>query len=347
MRPKFKIQNSKGRQAVSVPPHARFRRLRYSPALREMTAETRLHPSQLILPLFVCAGRGVRRAVPSMPGVFRLSPDQIVRDLKEAEKLGLRAFILFGVVDARQKNPSGSEALRRNNVVCETLRMVKKAGIRMAAITDLCFCEYTSHGHCGPITRLRKTDVQTVDNNATLALLGRQAVIHAEAGADVIAPSGMMDGMVAAIRFALDRADFQHLPILSYAVKYASAFYGPFRDAAGSAPGFGDRRSYQMDGRRRREARLEALADLEQGADMIMVKPGLPYLDILRDLRETANAPLASYQVSGEYAMIKAAAKNGWIDEECVMMETLTSIKRAGADLILTYFAREAARLLN
>ncbi|MBI4024004.1 MAG: porphobilinogen synthase [Verrucomicrobia bacterium] len=326
---------------------ARYRRLRHSALLREMGVETRLTPSDFILPLFVCKGLGVRKPVKSMPGVFQLSPDQAVQELRAIEKVGVKAFILFGVIEREAKDDAGSAALDPANVVCETLKVVHASGIRMTAITDLCFCEYTAHGHCGILTKpgayLRE---QTVDNDATLEQLGRQAVNHARAGADVIAPSGMMDGAVAAVRCALDAEGFLHLPILSYAVKYASAFYGPFRDAADSAPSFGDRRSYQMDGRRRREAILEATADLEQGADILMVKPGLPYLDILRDLREKVHAPLAAYQVSGEYAMIKAAAQKGWLDEKAVMMETLTSLKRAGADWILTYFAREAAQSL-
>jgi porphobilinogen synthase len=326
---------------------ARLRRLRYSPVLREMVAEVRLHPANFILPLFVREGRQVRREVKSMPGVFQLSPDETVRELKAAAKLGIRGCILFGVIDRQAKDSRGSVALSPKNVVCRTLRMIKAEQLPVVAMTDLCFCEYTSHGHCGILAEGSGSLPQTVDNDATLEILAQQAVNHAEAGADLLAPSGMMDGMVTAIRGALDQAGFWHLPIMSYAVKYSSAFYGPFRDAADSAPAFGDRRSYQLDCRRRREARLEAQADLEQGADILMVKPALPYLDILRELRERVDVPLAAYQVSGEYAMIKAAARNGWLDEKAVMLESLTVIKRAGADLILTYFACAAARALN
>jgi len=283
-----------------------------------------------------------------MPGVFQLSPDQAVHELKEAEAVGLRAFMLFGVIERKTKDEIGSAALDPDNIVCHTLKVVKSAGVKMLAVTDLCFCEYTSHGHCGVLTPEREGRCErTVDNDATLERLGAQAVHHARAGADIIAPSGMMDGTVAAVRGALDEEGYTGLPILSYAVKYASAFYGPFRDAADSAPAFGDRKSYQMDPRRRREALLEAKADLEQGADIVMVKPGLPYLDILRDLREAFDVPLAAYQVSGEYAMIKAAAQKGWLDEKAVMIETLTALKRAGADFILTYFAREAAKIAS
>jgi porphobilinogen synthase len=311
--------------------------------MRGLVAEVELRPADLILPLFVREGREIRKEVKSMPGVYQLSPDQVVKDLKVAEKLGIKAFILFGIISSKEKDERGSEALNSGNIVCETLKAVKKAGIQMVAITDLCFCEYTSHGHCGILT---SKPVPTVDNDSTLELLAEQALNHARSGADMIAPSGMIDGTVGVIRKALDENGFLHLPILSYAVKYASSFYGPFRDAAESAPSFGDRKSYQMDGRRRREAILEARADLNQGADILMVKPGMPYLDILRDLKEVFHVPLAAYQVSGEYAMIKAAGQKGWIDEKGVMMESLLSLKRAGANLILTYFAREAARIL-
>jgi porphobilinogen synthase len=324
---------------------ARLRRLRHSPVLRDLVAEVSLRPADLILPLFVREGLNIRTEVVSMPGVFQLSPDQIVAELRTAEKLGIKAFILFGVIEKKQKDDEGNAGVDPDNIVCHTLKLIKNSGIQMAAITDLCFCEYTSHGHCGILTDHQHD--RTVANDLTLPRLGQQAVNHARAGADIIAPSGMMDGMVGAIRSALDEAGFTQLPILSYAVKYASAFYGPFRDAAESAPSFGDRRSYQMDGRRRREALLEARADLEQGADMLMVKPGLPYLDIIRDLRNEFQVPLAAYQVSGEYSMIKAAGQKGWIDEKAVMLESLVSLKRAGADLILTYFACDAAKALR
>lgn len=325
---------------------ARYRRLRQSPYLRDILAEVRLHPSDLVLPLFVRDGVRVREEIQSMPGIFRLSPDQVVQELKLAEQLGLKAFILFGVIEKEMKDEEGSHALDEDNVICQTLKLVKQSGIRMLAITDLCFCEYTSHGHCGVLVEEKHSREAIVANDQTLEKLARQAVNHAKAGADMIAPSGMMDGMVAATRDGLDRAGFSNLPIFSYAVKYASAFYGPFREAADSSPSVGDRRSYQMDGRRIREAILEARADLEQGADILMVKPGLPYLDILRNLRETFDVPLAAYHVSGEYAMIKAAAQKGWIDEKAVMLEVLTSLKRAGADLIVTYYAMEAAKAL-
>jgi porphobilinogen synthase len=323
----------------------RYRRLRSSPILRELVADVTLEPKNLVLPIFVKEGKGVRSEVKSMPGVFQLSPDQVLIELKQAQKLGIKAFILFGVVDSRLKDEKGTCALDPDNIICRTLKQIKKAGTDMIAITDLCFCEYTSHGHCGLLTGKGKH--AHVDNDATLEALSVQALNHVRAGADIIAPSGMMDGLVGSLRTALDQNGYSHLPILSYAVKYASAFYGPFRDAADSAPAFGDRRAYQMDGRRVREALLEAKADLEQGADMIMVKPGLPYLDILQQLRSSLNVPLAAYQVSGEYAMIKAAAKQGWLDEGAVMMESLYAFRRAGADLILTYFAKEGARRLK
>jgi len=334
-------------QALKEQKFARFRRLRHSPLLREMVADVILHPSSFILPMFVRDGLGIRQEVPSMPGVYQLSPDQVVQDLKAAEQLGLKAFILFGVIEKKAKDEAGSAAIDPDNIICHTLKIVKNSGVRMIAITDLCFCEYTSHGHCGVLKPASEhSHERIVANDATLERLAQQAVNHARAGADMVAPSAMMDGMVAVVRNALDGEGFPHLPILSYAVKYASAFYGPFRDAADSTPAFGDRCSYQMDGRRHREALLEARADLEQGADILMVKPGLPYLDILRDLRQAFDVPLAAYQVSGEYAMIKAAAQNGWVDEKAVMLESLVSLKRAGADLILTYFAREAVREL-
>lgn len=323
---------------------ARLRRLRLNPILREIVQDVSLRPSDLVLPIFVRQGSGIRTEVASMPGVYQLSPDQALEDLKAAEQLGLKSFILFGVVDPDSKDEEGSEALDPDNAVCKTLQLVKKSAVRMLGISDVCFCEYTRHGHCGVLSAAAEEAHRTVDNDATLSHLAQQVLVHAEAGADVLAPSGMMDGMVGAIRRSLDAKGFQGLPILSYAVKYASAFYGPFREAAESTPAFGDRRSYQMDPRRQREAILEARADVEQGADIIMVKPGLPYLDILRDLREALDVPLAAYQVSGEYSMIKAAAERGWIDERAVMLESLLSLKRAGAGLILSYFAREAAK---
>ena len=311
-----------------------------------MIADVRLHPSDFILALFVRRGKGIRQEIVSMPGVYQFSPDQVLQELKKAEALGIKAFILFGVIDPKAKDDMGNEALNPENIVCKTLKLVKQSGVRMIAITDLCFCEYTSHGHCGVLTS-KSDPIQTVDNDLTLERLARQALNHAEAGADIIAPSGMMDGMVAVVRKALDDHKYEHLPILSYAVKYASAFYGPCRDAAESAPAFGDRRSYQMDFCRRDEALREARADLEQGADILIVKPGLPYLDILRELKRSFDAPLAAFHVSGEYSMIKAAVQKGWIDEKAIVLESLTALKRAGANLILTYYAQDAARWLQ
>lgn len=330
-----------------LPAFPRFRRLRRSAALRDLVAEVRLDPARLVLPLFLVPGRARRHPVASMPCVFQLSPDEAMREIEEALAEGIRAFIFFGVIPREQKDDLGSAALDPENVVCETLRLVRGKGLPAVAITDLCLCEYTAHGHCGPLSAADKDGPRNVDNDATLELLSRQAVNHARAGADVVAPSGMMDGMVARIRAGLDAAGFAETAILSYAVKYASAFYGPFREAAESAPAFGDRRAYQMDGRRRREALAEALADVNQGADVVMVKPGMPCLDILRDLRDRLEVPLAAYQVSGEYAMIKAASANGWLDGRAAMLESLVALHRAGADFLLTYFAREAARALR
>jgi porphobilinogen synthase len=330
-----------------LPAYPRFRRLRRSAALRDLVAEVRLDPSQLVLPLFVVPGRGLRLPIASMPCVFQLSPDEALREIEGALAEGIRACILFGVIPQEKKDDHGGAALDPENVVCETLRLIRGKALPVVAITDLCFCEYTSHGHCGPLSRVGRDGLRSVDNDATVGLLARQAVNHARAGADVVAPSGMMDGMVAGIRAGLDASGFADTAILSYAVKYASAFYGPFRDAAGSAPAFGDRRSYQMDFRRRREALAEASADVAQGADVLMVKPGMPCLDVLRDLRERLDVPLAAYQVSGEYAMIKAASANGWLDGRAAMLESLAALRRAGADFVLTYFAREAARALR
>jgi porphobilinogen synthase len=312
----------------------RPRRLRRSAALREMMRETRLDPANLIYPLFVCPGEGVRREVSSMPGVFNLSIDELVRECADARRQGVSSIIVFGLPE--RKDERGSDAFAEDGITQRAIRAVKREVKDMVVLADACLCEYTSHGHCGVI------EDSDVANDPTLEILAETAVSQARAGADVIAPSGMMDGMVAAIRAGLDHSGFSHIPILSYAVKYASAFYGPFREAADSAPQFGDRRSYQMDPPNVREALREAALDVEQGADMLMVKPALPYLDVLRAVRERFDLPLAAYQVSGEYAQIKAAGRLGWIDEERVMMESLIAIKRAGADLILTYFAREA-----
>lgn len=316
----------------------RPRRLRRTAALREMARETRLDPANLIYPLFVCPGEGVRREVRSMPGVFNLSIDELVKECEDARRSGVSSVIVFGLPES--KDEQGSGAFAEDGITQRAIRAVKREVKDMVVIADTCLCEYTSHGHCGVI------EDGDVANDPTLDILAKTAVSQAESGADIIAPSGMMDGMIAAIRAGLDRAGFAHLPILSYAVKYASAFYGPFREAADSAPQFGDRRSYQMDPPNVREALREAALDVEQGADMLMVKPALPYLDVIRAARERFDLPLAAYQVSGEYAQIKAAGRLGWIDEERVMMESLIAIKRAGADLILTYFAKDVAERL-
>lgn len=316
----------------------RPRRLRRTSSLRDLVRETRLHAADLVYPLFVCPGEGVRREVTSMPGVFNLSIDELVRECEAAAGLGLKAVILFGLPET--KDEQGSEAWSDEGITQRAIRAVKQALPGLVVIADTCLCEYTSHGHCGPIER------GEVANDPTLELLALTAASQARAGADIIAPSGMMDGMVAAIRAGLDHAGFAQIPILSYAVKYASAYYGPFREAADSAPQFGDRRGYQMDPANAREALREAELDVQQGADMLMVKPALPYLDIIRAVRERFDLPLAAYQVSGEYAQIKAAARLGWIDLDRTMLESLTSIKRAGADLILTYFAKEIINFL-
>jgi porphobilinogen synthase len=316
----------------------RPRRLRKTSALRALVRETRLDASDLIYPLFVCSGEGVRREVRSMPGVFNLSVDEVVREAQSAKSLGISSLIIFGLPE--KKDEQGSDAFAEDGITQRAIRAIKREWRDLVVIADTCLCEYTSHGHCGVIEQ------EDVANDPTLELLARTAVSQAQAGADVIAPSGMMDGMVAAIRAGLDGAGFHDIPIMSYAVKYASAYYGPFREAADSAPQFGDRRSYQMDPPNIREALREAQLDVEQGADLLMVKPALPYLDVIKAVREKFNLPLAAYQVSGEYAQIKAAGQMGWIDEQRVVMESLIAIKRAGADLILTYFAKEALQYL-
>jgi porphobilinogen synthase len=324
-------------------PTTRLRRLRYHPGVRELTRQTRLAPGSFVLPLFVRPGEKLRQEIAAMPGNFQLSPDVLAEEARQAADLGLGGVILFGIPG--RKDAAGSEALSDAGIIPQALRALKRAAPSLLAITDLCFCEYTDHGHCGPICHA--TGRPDVDNDATLELLAQQAVVHARAGADVIAPSGMMDGMVGAVRRALDAAGFTHVPIMSYAAKYASAFYGPFREAAESAPKFGDRRSHQMDPSNTNEALREVEQDIREGADVVMVKPALPYLDVLRRVKDTFMMPTAAYNVSGEYSMIKAAGRNGWIDEDRVMMEALTSIKRAGADMILTYFAKDASRLLR
>jgi porphobilinogen synthase len=326
-------------------PTVRLRRLRYVPAIRNLVRATRLSAASLILPLFVRSGVGVRRPVASMPDVFQLSCDQVAAEVKVAAELGLGGVVLFGVPD--QKDAEGSWSWHEEGIVQQAVRAAKQIAPEMLVATDVCLCEYTSHGHCGVI-RSQQGRAE-VDNDATLVLLGRQAVSHAHAGADLVAPSGMMDGMVGAIRRQLDQAGFQHVPVLSYAVKYASAFYGPFRDAAESTPQFGDRSSYQMDpasdpGQALREVEL----DLAEGADLIMVKPALAYLDILHAVRQQfPGVPLAAYNVSGEYSMVKAAAERGWIDQRKVVLESLIALRRAGAQVVVTYWAKEVARWLT
>ncbi|MDB5324832.1 MAG: delta-aminolevulinic acid dehydratase, partial [Phycisphaerales bacterium] len=289
-----------------------------------------LRRSDIIVPVFVCEGSGVKRPIGSMPGVFQMSVDVAADWLAERANAGFRAYLPFGVIDAAKKDATGSESIRESNVVCQIVRETKKRKIAMAAVTDLCLCEYTNHGHCGPLTDATSTSSGgDVDNDKTLALLAQQAVNHAKAGADVIAPSGMMDGMVAAIRKGLDDGGFPNIPILSYAVKYASAYYGPFRDAAESTPAFGDRRTYQMDPANGDEALREVALDIAEGADMVMVKPGMPYLDIVRQVVDAFSMPTFAFQVSGEYAMLMAAAQNGWIEEERAIMESLGAFKRA------------------
>ena len=319
----------------------RFRRLRINQTLRDLVAETVLTPNDFIYPLFVREGEGVKTEVASMPGVFQMSCDEIVKECDELQKLGINSVILFGIPDV--KDSVGSECLCSESIIGRTIKAIKKEYPDMMVATDLCFCEYTDHGHCG----IMDPKTQTVNNDATLEISGQQAVVHAKAGADMIAPSGMMDGIIEALRTALDDAGFENLPIMSYSTKFASAYYGPFRDVAESTPSFGDRRSYQMNPANRLEAVEESLEDERQGADMLMVKPALSYLDVIRDIRNNTNLPLAAYNVSGEYAMLKHAGAAGLIDYDKVMMETLLSMKRAGADIIITYHAKEAAAILN
>jgi porphobilinogen synthase len=327
-------------------PKARPRRLRRSETLRAMVRETELSPRDFILPLFAMPGRGERREVASMPGVFQLSVDQILVEAKQAADAGVPSVILFGLPE--HKDALGSSGWDPEGPVAQSVRALKEALPQLVVMTDVCMCEYTDHGHCGKLAPQRGAAATVdVDNDATLELLAREALCHARAGADIVAPSDMMDGRVAAIRNALDQEGFAHVAILSYAAKYASGFYGPFRDAADSAPKQGDRRSYQMDPANAREALKEVRLDLEEGADMVMVKPALSYLDIIQRVRQLTDVPVAAYNVSGEYSMIKAAGRLGYIDETRVMLEVLTSIKRAGADLILTYHAIEAARALG
>ncbi len=317
----------------------RFRRLRRTEGLRRMVRETRLSTDELIYPLFITYGTGVRQEVSSMPDVFQISVDQLPFEIEELQRLGIGSVLLFGIPETKDELASG--AYDEHGVVQEAIRAIKRIDQDMVVVTDVCNCEYTSHGHCGILID------GDVANDPTLELLARTAVSHAQAGADIVAPSDMMDGRVAAIRHALDTAGYTQTPILSYAAKYASAFYGPFRDAADSTPEFGDRRSHQMDPANKREAYLEIEADLEEGADAIMVKPALAYLDVIAGARERFDVPIAAYNVSGEYSMVKAAALSGWIDEKRVVMESLTAIKRAGADMIITYHAKNVARWLQ
>lgn len=320
-------------------PIKRLRRLRYNPLVRDLVRETLLTKNDFIYPMFAVPGTGIRKEIRSMPGVFNFSIDELVKECKEVAALGIPAVILFGIPE--HKDEVGSDAYSDEGIIQRAIRAIKAEVKNLLVITDVCLCEYTSHGHCGVLNG------EEILNDETVDLLVKEAVSHAKAGADVIAPSDMMDGRIGAIRKGLDDNGFKNIPVLSYAVKYASGYYGPFRDAADSAPAFGDRRSHQMDVANGDEAIREALSDIEEGADIIMVKPAGAYLDIIRRVKDATGMPLAAYQVSGEYAMIKAAGKLGWIDEERVMMESLVAIKRAGADMILTYFAMEAAKVLD
>jgi len=324
---------------MSQYPVIRHRRLRYNPLVRDMVRETVLTKNDLIYPLFVVPGTKIKNPVKSMPGVFQLSIDELVKECKEVRDLGIPAVILFGIPD--HKDEVGSGAYDANGIIQQAVRAIKAEVKDLLVITDVCMCEYTSHGHCGLLNG------EEILNDETISLLAKEAVTHAEAGADIIAPSDMMDGRVAAIRKALDYKGFNKIPIMSYAAKYSSGFYGPFRDAAESTPAFGDRRSHQMDIGNVNEALREVAEDIEEGADIVMVKPAGPYLDVIRAVKEKFGMPTAAYQVSGEYAMIKAAGANGWIDEERVMVEAAFAIKRAGADMFLTYFAKDLARWID
>jgi porphobilinogen synthase len=319
-------------------PQLRLRRLRRTESLRALVRENRVNIGDLVYPLFVVEGKGIRQEISSIPGVFRFSPDQLPPEIEEIARLKIPAVLLFGI--PKHKDEFGSAAYRPEGVVQQAIRNIKKSVPQLLVITDVCLCEYTSHGHCGVVVG------DQIDNDQTLPLLAKTALSHAESGADIIAPSDMMDGRVKAIREMLDANGFQHLPILSYAAKYASAFYGPFREAAESAPQFGDRRSYQMDPPNVREALREVEQDIAEGADIIMIKPALAYLDVIRQVRNTFNYPLAAYNVSGEYAMVKAAVHQGWLEERQIVMEILTAIKRAGADIIITYHAKDVAQWL-
>ncbi|MDY0212397.1 MAG: porphobilinogen synthase [Desulfuromonadaceae bacterium] len=320
-------------------PRYRARRTRKTESLRRMVRENHLRVEDLIYPMFSAFGENIKKEIPSMPGIYQQSIENLVEEAREVHALGIPAVVLFGIPE--HKDPVGTDAYSDTGIIQRTIRALKQEVPELTVITDVCMCEYTDHGHCGVI---KDGDV---DNDSTLELLAAEALSHAQAGADIVAPSDMMDGRIAALREALDDNGFSHIPIMSYAVKYASAYYGPFRDAADSTPQFGDRRSYQMDSANRREAIREAALDVDECADFLMVKPALAYMDIIRDIKERFDLPLVVYNVSGEYSMVKAAAAKGWIDHDKVVMETLTGFKRAGADLIITYHAKEAARLLQ
>ncbi|OHB34426.1 MAG: delta-aminolevulinic acid dehydratase [Planctomycetes bacterium GWA2_40_7] len=325
-------------------PKYRPRRLRSNKHLRELIRETHLSVKDLIMPLFVRPGNGIKREISSMPGNYQFSVDTLVEEVKEIATLGIPGIILFGIPDS--KDELGTEAYADDGIIQKAIRAIKENVSDILVITDVCMCEYTNHGHCGYIKKDEKTGEYQIDNDETLKLLSKEALSHAEAGVDIVAPSDMMDGRVGAIREILDQNGYENIPIMSYAAKYASAFYGPFRDAAESPPSFGDRRSYQMDTPNSEEAIREVSLDIDEGADIVMVKPALPYLDIIRLIKDQFGYPVAAYNVSGEYSMVKAAHEKGWLDEKAVAMETLMGIKRAGADIILTYWAKDAARWL-
>jgi porphobilinogen synthase len=347
----IETENKMYKEAVTLSRTSRPRRLRRTSALRRMVQETRLSPEDFIYPMFIRHGQDIQQPIRSMPGQFQWSVDRATEEARSAYSLGIPAVILFGIPDS--KDACGSENYDAQGIIPRAIRAIKEAVPEMLVISDMCFCEYTDHGHCGIINQRGEQHYNPhlpegyLLNDATLELLTQASIVHAEAGADIIAPSGMMDGMVGAIRSGLDERGFDHIIVMSYAAKYASGFYGPFRDAAESPPQFGDRSQYQMDPANQREALKEVALDVAEGADMLMVKPALPYLDILSAVRQAYNLPIAAYQVSGEYAMIHAAAANGWIDLQRCALETLTSIKRAGADMILTYFAKEAAQWIS
>ena len=319
----------------------RFRRTRLNPHLRALVRETNVSVDDFIYPLFIRSGEGIKTEVSSMPGVFQMSIDEVLKECEELKQLGIYSIILFGIPDV--KDSIGSDSLCEHGIIASSIRAIKKAHPDMFVVTDLCFCEYTDHGHCGIIDEVN----ETVDNDATLKISGEQAVIHAKAGADMIAPSGMMDGIIEVLRTSLDEAGYENLPIMSYSTKFASGYYGPFRDVAESTPSFGDRASYQMDPANRREAIGESIADEAQGADILMVKPALAYLDIVREIKDATSLPMAVYNVSGEYAMLKMAGMNDLIDYNRVVMETMIAFKRAGADIIISYHAKEVAQMLK